>query len=303
MILTVTLNLAVDVTYRVDAIRLGETTQVAEVARRAGGKGVNVARVLRALGHDVVVSGLAGGSTGDAIRADLAAAGLTDQTMRIDGPSRVTLIVVDETGRATGFSEPGPTVSGDEWQRWQAEYGMLLEQAEAVVLSGSLPPGAPVDGYAQMTATARGRDRPVLLDAGGEALARGITACPAIVKVNVDELAAIEAGSDPLAAAAALCARGPGAVVVTDGPRGMVAVTPDGRWRCAPPEPVRGNPTGAGDAAAAALIAGAVRGSPWPQRLAEAVAVSAAAAAAPLAGSFDGELYRRLRGEVRAEPA
>lgn len=245
------------------------------------------------------------GSTGAAIRAELAAAGIADATMRIAGSSRMTLVAVDERGQATGFSERGPQVSADEWQRWHAEYGMLLEAADAVVLSGSLPPGVPPAAYAQLIALARGRNRPVLLDAGGEPLALGIAACPSIVKVNADELSEVlsEAPDDPIALAAIARRRGPDAAVVTRGAAGMVAVTSGGRWRCAPGEAVRGNPTGAGDAAAAALIAGELTGAAWPQRLAEAVALSAAAAAAPLAGSFDRELYERLRPTLTVEPA
>jgi hypothetical protein len=114
MILTVTLNFAVDVTYHLERIRLRETSRVDPVARRAGGKGVNVARVLHALGHDAAVTGFAGGSTGAEARAELEAAGLTDLTVSIAEPSRTTLMVVEADGGATGFSEPGPRVSGEE---------------------------------------------------------------------------------------------------------------------------------------------------------------------------------------------
>ena len=81
----------------------------------------------------------------------------------------------------------------------------------------------------------------------------------------------------------------------------MIAVTPQGVWRASPPERVAGNPTGAGDAAVAALTAGLVDGRAWPERLADAVALSAAAVGAPVAGGFDHELYRRLRDRVEAD--
>ena len=90
--------------------------------------------------------------------------------------------------------------------------------------------------------------------------------------------------------------------MVSHGGEGLFAVTEEGRWRAAPPDHVRGNPTGAGDAAVAALTAGLVDGSPWPERLADAVALSAAAVAAPLAGDFDAALYRRAREQVRVAP-
>jgi tagatose 6-phosphate kinase len=309
MILTVTLNLAIDVTYRVPEVRVGETARVTEVRRRAGGKGVNVARVLHALGAPVVVTGLLGGVTGDIIRAELASAGLVDRAMVIGSNSRTTLIVLDEAGTATGFSEPGPHITPDEWQRWLAEYGRLVESADAVVLSGSVPPGIPDHGYAELIAIAqrRGRDqdrdRPVLLDASGEHLRAAVAAGPSIVKVNAAELAGIGRAGDPLRAAEELRAQGSEAVVITLGPDGLVAATPDGTWRCPAPTGIWGNPTGAGDAAAAAIIAGSLADAPWPDRLIDAVALSAAAVAAPQAGSFDAGLYERLRAEVTAKPA
>jgi tagatose 6-phosphate kinase len=298
VILTVTLNFAVDVTYHVDEIRVGQTTPITAVYRQAGGKGVNVARVLHALGEDVLVSGLAGGSTGAAARSELASAGIADQTMSIAGDSRTTLVLVDAMGRATSLSEPGAEVSPDEWQRWLAEYGMLLGQVSAVVIAGSVPRGVPDDAYGQLVRIARRRGLPVLLDASGDALALGIAQRPSVVKVNAQELAAIAPDESALEAASRIQADGPAAVVVTDGPGGMLAITDEGRWRCAPPREIRGNPTGAGDAASAALILGVLRGTAWPEQLADAVALSAAAVAAPLAGAFDPDAYERLRTEV-----
>jgi fructose-1-phosphate kinase PfkB-like protein len=96
-------------------------------------------------------------------------------------------------------------------------------------------------------------------------------------------------------------AAGADSVVVSGGADGMIAVTPEGVWRAGPPERVAGNPTGAGDAAVAALTAGLVEGTTWPERLADAVALSAAAVGMPVAGGFDEQLYQRLRNRVEAE--
>jgi tagatose 6-phosphate kinase len=296
MILTVTLNLAVDVTYHLERIRWRETSRVEDVARRAGGKGVNVARVLHALGHEAVVTGLAGGATGAAARAELETAGISDRTVSIAGTSRTTLIVVEADGGATGFSERGPPVSEPEWRRMLQRFGSLLAEAEAVALAGSLPPGVPSDAYAQLIGLTAAADVPVLLDAEGDALALGVAARPTMVKINADELAGLGSGPDVLGGATALQAAGAQAVVVSEGERGLLAVTPEGRWRAAPPQKLLGNPTGAGDAVSAALLEGAWHGRSWPERLSDAVALSAAAVRAPLAGSFDDDVYRSLRG-------
>jgi tagatose 6-phosphate kinase len=301
VILTVTLNLAVDVTYSLAQARLGEHNRVELVGRRAGGKGVNVARVLSGLGRDVVVTGLLGGANGSIARAELGEAGLVEETVAIQGESRVTIVAVEDDGRVTGFSELGPEVSAAEWADMHARLRSLSARAEAVVLSGSLPRGVPEDAYAQLVSASG--SAPVLLDAEGAALARGVGAGPAVVKINRAELfGVVEGVSDVVTAAASLRAAGASAVVVSCGEEGLLAVTDEGVWSAAPPEVLPGNPTGAGDAVAAAVVAGMVDGSGWPERLADAVALSAAAVAAPQAGSFDEAVYARLCGAVEVAP-
>ncbi|MFB7496330.1 1-phosphofructokinase family hexose kinase [Streptomyces sp. NPDC056161] len=299
MILTVTLNAALDITHRVDRLRPHASNRVASVAQRAGGKGVNVARVLHALGHECAVTGLAGGATGAAVRAELASARLADHLVPIRGETRRTVAVVDDRD-TTILLEPGPFVTRAEWARFVDHYRLLLSGAAAVVLAGSLPPGIPVDAYASLIALARAQDVPTLLDADGAALTAALAAAPDVVKPNAHELAAATGGSDPGAGAAALSAAGARAVVASLGPEGLLAHTPQGAWRARPPAPVAGNPTGAGDAAVAALAR--TFGRPWPERLAEAVALSAAAVAAPLAGDFDPEVRRALLRTVTVSP-
>jgi len=293
MILTVTLNAAMDVTYHVSAFRPGESNRVSEVAVRAGGKGVNVARVLHALGHDTLVTGFAGGTE---LQADLAAAGIRESLVELDGPARRTVTVVTPE-EATPLNEPGPRVSISDWARLVGDFHQLAERADVVVLSGSLPPGLPSDAYAQLI---RATTTPVVLDAAGPALLDGIPAGPRLVKPNADELAEVAGHDDPLAAARELRARGTGAVVASLGADGLLAVTGDGTWR-ARPELVRGNPTGAGDACVAALAAGLARGDDWPALLADAVALSAAAVVCPLAGDVDLDTYRRLAPAIEVE--
>jgi tagatose 6-phosphate kinase len=300
VIVTVTVNAALDVTYRVDDLVKHASNRVRAVATRAGGKGVNVARVLHALGHDVVATGLAGGATGEQIRAELHAAGVPEAFVAVAGQSRRTITVVDSD--ATVLLEPGPQVAAGEWAALQGRLEELLTDARAVVLSGSLPPGLPVDAYSELGRLAARARVPVVLDAAGDALARGLEESPAVVKPNAAELAGLTAG-DPLTAARELQRGGAQAVVVSCGPDGLVAVTPDGCWRAVPPARIRGNPTGAGDAAVAALAAGLAGGTPWPQRLADAVALSAAAVAAPLAGAVDVDVYRQLRPRVQVAEA
>jgi len=299
VILTVTLNAAVDVTYHVDEIRPHSSHRVRDVTLRAGGKGVNVARVLHALGHEVVAAGLAGGPDGDVLRADLARSGITASLVPIDGHTRRTLTVADAD--ATVFNEPGPLVTPDEWRSFLTVYESLLENARVVVLSGSLPPGIPDDAYAELGARASRADVPTVLDADGAPLLLGLAGRPAVIKPNADELARLVPDAEPLEAARTLRAAGAKAVVASLGPEGLLAATGSGDWRAGPARRVAGNPTGAGDAAVAALAAGLIAGQDWPELLRHAVALSAAAVLTPTAGGFDADAYRRFLPDIRIE--
>ncbi|MER7212654.1 hexose kinase [Streptosporangium sp. NPDC000239] len=316
-VLTVTLNLALDVTYVTGDVDWDGVNRVGAVHRRAGGKGVNVARVLAALGCEVLVTGLAGGPNGEAALADLAAAGLPTALTPISGPSRATLAVHDH-GRAPGrtalFNEPGPLVTEDEIGRFLSDYEARLGGAAAVVISGSLPSGVSPRLYAELAARARAHGVPAVVDADGEPLRHAPGGRPEIVKPNAEELARALALSGPQEAhgpgtgpgaavrgAQVLRRSGARAVVVSLGADGLLAVTPEGAWRAAMPYRVEGNPTGAGDALVAGLTLGLVEGTPWPERLRRAAALGAAAVAAPVAGDFDADVLREVHPGVRVE--
>jgi tagatose 6-phosphate kinase len=295
MIVTVTLNPALDLTYSVDALVPHGTHRVATVAERPGGKGLNVARVLHTLGEPVLATGLLGGATGSRVADLLTGEGVRSSFVRIAGETRRTVAVVDDTD-ATGFWEPGPTITAGEWSLFLAEFRELLGPATVVTLSGSLPPGVPIDAYAQLIALASAVGVRTVLDTSGPALLAGLRAGPSVAKPNADELAALlprRPGPQGLAEAVRALASGP--VVVSRGPAGLFAVAGDEVWECAPPVPVAGNPTGAGDACVAALARGLRDRTPWPDLLPDVVALSAAAVAAPVAGAFDPDVYRQTR--------
>ncbi|MFF8959413.1 1-phosphofructokinase family hexose kinase [Streptomyces sp. NPDC014894] len=300
MILTVTLNTALDITYTVGALTPHTSHRVGEVTERPGGKGLNVARVLSALGHESVVTGFAGGPVGEVLRGLLAPLPPRDALVPTAGGTRRTIAVVDSaTGDTTQLNEPGPVVAPEEWAAFLERYAALLRDADAVALCGSLPPGIHVGAYAELVRRARAAGVPVLLDTSGEPLRRGVAARPDLVKPNAEELARLTGAREPLRAARDARRRGARTVVASLGPDGLLAAGPDGVWQAALPEPVRGNPTGAGDSAVAALLAGAVEGLPRSECLARAVALSAATVLAPAAGEFDREAYERLLPRVR----
>ncbi|MEV0623225.1 1-phosphofructokinase family hexose kinase [Nonomuraea sp. NPDC050404] len=299
MILTVTLNLALDVTYQVPGVDWDGVNRVGEVHRRAGGKGVNVARVLAALGRDVLVTGLAGGPTGRAIETDLRTSGLPSALYAIATDSRTTLAVSDlPTGRTALFNEPGPEVTPAELDGFTRRYEELLGDADAVVLSGSLPRGVPADAYATLAAIAAGRGVPAIVDADGAPLRHAPAGRPAILKPNAEELARAVPGGTPAEGAQALRGRGAAAVVVSMGADGLLAVTGEGTFSARMPYTVLGNPTGAGDSLVAGLALGLVEAVPWPERLRRAAALGAAAVATPVAGEFDPDVYADIHPQI-----
>jgi tagatose 6-phosphate kinase len=309
VIITVTLNAALDVTYRVPSLVPRATNRVLETVERPGGKGVNVARVLASLGHRTTVTGFAGGAAGRELRRGLAAVPhadlLTDALVPVAGRTRRTVAVAaEDTGDTTMFNEPGPAVSPAEWAAFQDVYRELLAGpgTAAVALCGSLPPGVPVGAYADLVREARSAGVPVLLDTSGEPLRRGLAARPDLIKPNAEELAGLTGFSEPARAALDARRRGARAVAVSLGAEGMLALPEDGGWRARPPAALRGNPTGAGDSAVAGLLSGLAEGLDWPQRLARAVALSAATVLAPAAGEFDRAAYAELLPKVAVTP-
>ncbi len=305
MILTVTLNVALDVTYEIDALVPHGSHRVRAVRERAGGKGVNVASVLACLGVPVMATGLIGGRTGAEITGDLDARGLAHAFFTCTGASRRTVTVVSITdGDATIFNEPGPSVTPDEWLAFVEDLARLVSQVNAtvVVLSGSLPRGVPDDAYAQLIVVAQAAGARTIVDADGIPLRCAAAAHPDVVKPNLAELTAATGETDPVAGAAALRGHGALDVVVSLGGDGLLALPRDGRpLKARLRARLSGNPTGAGDAMVAALAAGLASGRDWPTMLPDAVAWSAAAVLQPFAGAVDPADVARLAPDVEME--
>lgn len=311
MILVVNLNPALDLTYEVPALHRGRTNRVVRMWTRAGGKGINVARVLQQLGVPVTVLALLGGTTGEIIRKELAEAGVKGRWLEVPGETRRCIAVHDQaSGEVTEINEPGPDIDAAHWRALQVEFTRKLVERDlrCVVLSGSLPPGLPVDAYSTLVTASHQAKIPVILDTSGEALRRALRAGPTVIKPNRDELAGL-IGADPQDMAETalepevfkkIRGLGPAATVVSLGRDGLVAVTPQGAWHAVPPG-IEGNPTGAGDAAVAALARGMVENTPWPELLRQAAALSAAAVAEPVAGRVDLRFYEVLLPKVSVE--
>lgn len=306
MIVVVCLNPAVDVTYEIDSLVPGSSHRVTAQHERAGGKGVNVARVLHQLGRRAMLLGFVGGHRGAAVSAELEAAGLPARWTPVSGPTRQTVTVVDSD--ATVLLEPGPVASAENWAALVAGFEQTVaEGADLVVLAGSLPAGVPTDAYAQLIALAAARSTRTLLDTAGPALRAAVRAGPFLAKPNLVEAAALvpaalvpAAGTRGSAAVDAVLAAGARNAVVSEGAAGLVAALDGQRYRVRGPA-LFGNPTGAGDALTAALAAGITAGLPWPAVLRNAAAVAAGAVSVPYAGEFDPAIAEEFRALVTVE--
>jgi 1-phosphofructokinase family hexose kinase len=300
LLLCVTPNLAVDRTLVVPGFAAGRVWRAERVLAAAGGKGVNVARAARALGHRALCAGLKAGPTGEAAARSAADEGLEARWTPAEGDSRVCVVVVDPRGGgATVINEPGRPIDAHAWQALAADVQALAVRAEAVCLSGSLPPGVPEGGFAGLIAALGAAGRRVWVDTSGAALAEAAGAAPFGLKVNAEEaghcLGAVpETPEQAAAAAGGLRARGIAAVAITLGGAGAVLSIGEGTWHAVTPPVVEVSAVGSGDAFLAGLAGGLAAGGSAPEALREAVGAGAANALDIGGGVFAPEEARRL---------
>lgn len=305
MILTVTPNPALDLTYRVRALETGETHRVAAPAVRAGGKGLNVARVIAQTGGAAFALTTAGGAPGLRLADDLERSGMPSELVPVTAPTRSSVAIVDEAaGTTTIINEEGDALTAAEWVALRDAVERLSIPATAVVGSGSLPREAPEDFYAGVVAIALAHGHPSVIDATGPALLLAAEAGATVLKPNRRELAESVGDDDPVAGARVLLDAGAGLVLVSLGAEGMLAVSPGTPPLGARlPEPLRGNATGAGDAAVAAVATALASGVDDPAvLLRRATGWSAAAVLAPLAGELD-PAFAEFEARVIDRPA
>jgi len=257
MILTVTPNPALDLTWHVDTLTPGETHRAPTGTVRAGGKGLNVARVLHTSGHDVFALSTAGGVNGAELESELLASGIPHRLIRVGAETRRSLAIVDETrGETTVLNEHGAALTAVEAATLGATAARLGRTARAVVVSGSLPPGFGSDQLGALVEELDGAGVPVVVDTSGAGLLAAARAGAYALKPNQAELAEATGHPDPVAGARRLLALGARLVVVSLGRDGLILLDRShAPLQARPSHVLHGNPTGAGDAAVAAIAA------------------------------------------------
>ncbi|MGP5377770.1 1-phosphofructokinase family hexose kinase [Brachybacterium alimentarium] len=295
MIVVLTPNPAVDVTYCVAKQQIGVTQRVLTVLRHPGGKGINVSRILTSHGADTLCVLPLAGETGRWISREAQELGQSVRPVWIDGESRTTTTIVDDLHHPTMYGEPGPDADAAQWRELTAVIEETLEGADALVISGSLPPGVPATMVGTWVSAARRAGVLSLVDVSGKALLAAARAGADICKPNREELQTATGCGDVADAAAVLLEAGAGCVVVSAGHEGIEAYGLDGLATSVSAVPeVTGNPTGAGDAATAGLLLAWLDGQSLRECLTHAAAFGAAAVLRPVAGEVDDRALARF---------
>ena len=307
MIITVTLNAAIDKSLSVPSFQLGRRHRTVEQRTMAGGKGVNIARTLRTLGQPVIATGFAGGTTGTHIVEKLTEESILNDFVRIRDESRTNTSVLDPTkGEQTEINERGPSVSEREVELFRDKLLYLARGAAIVVFAGSLPRDVEPNLYARLIRDLARMDVTTVLDTDGEPLRQGVRAEPDIVSPNVleaEELVGHEfSGEDERAMVVReIAALGPRETIMTVPDGSFAQMLVDGqprmkRARIEPREPIARR--GSGDAFLAGYLAARYEGRSPDQCLRLGVACGAESTGRLAAGMIEPREARRLMGDV-----
>jgi len=268
MILCVNPNAAIDKTIVVDSLRLGQIQRPESVKSLPGGKGCNVARALRQLGLEAVVTGWVGGTAGQFIEKGLRAEGIATDFVQTGLESRTCTSILDKASQTmTEFYERGDPIPADKVAEMLDHFGAIVAGYEAVTLSGSLPPGAPDDFYARLIRLAREAGVPVLLDSSGPALREGVSARPTMVKPNEAEVAILTGRplsslADQATAAGEIADLYDTTVALSLGRQGAILAQGDQAYHVQNPLVEAVSAVGSGDCMLAGLAYGLAKGLP-----------------------------------------
>jgi 1-phosphofructokinase family hexose kinase len=306
MIVCVAANPSIDKLFEVERVAVGQIHRPDAFVMVPGGKGLNVARAAHSLGADVLAVGILAGHAGRWLEEALGAEGVPGSFAWVEGETRSSLSVADrETEGLTEFYERGDDIGQDGWRRLEAVVREAVADARWLTMSGNLPIGAPVDGYARLIAIAHAAGARAALDAREEALAEGLAARPDIVKVNAEEAgwlleSRIDGLDEARAAAVEIRARlADGAAgIVTCGADGALVASGDGSVIHGRLYAKGAYPVGSGDAFLGGLVGAFDRGDGWREAVALALGAAAANAEVAGAGRLDPERAETLAGRA-----
>jgi len=303
MITTVTLNPSLDMTLQVEKLVPDDSNRVSSVQKDPGGKGLNVSRIAHRLGSAVMTIGLFGGHTGDEIESLLKQEGIVPFTIRVAGDTRTNVTIL-ETQRftQTRFNQEGPRVSPDEYKSLLNMVRLVGNDANIVVLSGSIPPGIPEDAYEHIILMLKQEksDIKIILDSDTKALLHGLKARPYLVKPNIHEAErllgrSIVSQADQIQALKDIRQMGVDVVVISLGREGLIGFDGTEIIAITPPAVEVKSTVGAGDALVAGLCMAMESGKSFSEMLAFGVLVSTAKVNTPGTGACGWEAVHAIK--------
>ena len=300
-------NPAIDKTAIIPGFNLGNIHRPHQVVQLPGGKGLNVARTIKTLGHEVRACLLLGGHSGAWIEDELAREGLATRIVRTAGETRTCLSILDPRSfTLTELYEDGSPITSADWNCFEILVAKGLDSAEMATFSGSLPPGAPTDGFARLVRMSKGKLVPACVDTHGEPLRLALDPSPDLLKVNASEASEVMGWLISTAAEAATAARqlvthGIQVVIITLGKAGAVAASKDGAWFATSPSVPARSPVGSGDALLGGVVSQLMQRKLLPDALGFGVAVAAANTLTTGAGVFQTTIALELARRVKVE--
>jgi tagatose 6-phosphate kinase len=303
MITTVTLNAAIDKAYTIDHLNRGEVMRVIKCSNTPGGKGLNVARVIKLCGEEVQATGFLGGYNGAKVEEMLREQQVLSNFSHTAAETRICINVLDNDGTSTEFLEPGELITKQEIDEFLTKFNQIIDKSDVITISGSVPKGINTDIYATMVAMVKDKEKKVILDTSGMLLKEGIKAGPTMIKPNKDEIEALLGVSlnnqdELIESAKQLQSIGIEMVVVSLGANGALLVKEDAIYHGKPPKITPVNTVGSGDSMVAAFAVSLKRDYKDEDALRYAIAVSAANTLTMTTGNFIKEdmeeIYRNV---------
>lgn len=286
MILTLTVNPAIDRNVSADRLVFDDRAYILESTVSPGGRGINASVVIHSFGGKTLAIAPAGGRAGQRFRDSLDGCGFAVDLVPVEHDMRTNLTITDKHGLTVKLNEFGPRLSADEVSRIEHSVHKRLAKSNWLMLCGSLPPGVPDDFYAKLIEAARAAGVKTLVDADGEALLHAVEAKPTVVTPNQQEAErllsrALLARSHFIDAVERIQAMGPEQVLLSLGSRGALGMSGDRIWEAVPPRIDAVCPIGAGDAMAAAFCWARAKNKEFWDALRWAVATGSASAQLP----------------------
>ncbi|WP_454053599.1 1-phosphofructokinase [Clostridium sp. Marseille-Q7071] len=304
--ITITLNPSIDRRYNIERFEKGKVFRTNDLQYTPGGKGLNVAKIIKTLNEPVIATGFLGGRSGRYIEEKLDEMNIRHNFVSIDGETRSCLAIISDDGSQTEILESGPSISQTDMKRFYKLYEELIRQDEIICISGSMPKDVGIETYKNLIETANKEGKKILLDTSGEALKKGMEARPYLIKPNKEELEnlignVISTEEDIIKAVSPILKEGINIVAVSLGREGCLVFNDNYMYRVRTPKVKAVNPVGSGDAMIAGFAVSLKRNYEFENMLKLAAACGTSNALEEETGRVDINNINRLIDDIVIE--